>query len=128
MLLARYEFTVLRAKPERSPVTGLTLMAPAGRRADAEAGARRGLTHVRATMLARDLASSPPSMLTAAVLAETAQRLAAECGPDVEVFEETALREMGCGGLLGVNAGSVGPPRMIRIRYRPDGAPADAAR
>jgi leucyl aminopeptidase len=26
---------------------------------------------------------------------------------------------MGCGGLLGVNAGSVDPPRMIRLRYQP---------
>ncbi len=28
---------------------------------------------------------------------------------------------MGCGGLLGVNKGSVEPPRMIRLRYLPTG-------
>jgi leucyl aminopeptidase len=114
-LLARYEFTGLRERPERTRLTRLTLVAPP----EAEAKARRGLSYARATATARDLANSPPSMLTAAVFAETAERLAKECGLSVEVFDEHALRDLGCGGLLGVNAGSVDPPRMIKIRYSP---------
>ena len=114
-LLARYEYAALRRRPERTPLTRHTLIAPP----EADAGARRGLIYARATALARDLANSPPSMLTAAVLAETAERLAKDSGLSVEVFDEHALRELGCGGLLGVNAGSVDPPRMIKIRYSP---------
>jgi leucyl aminopeptidase len=37
----------------------------------------------------------------------------------VEVFDEQALAEMGCGGLLGVNAGSAKPPRLIKLTYQP---------
>jgi leucyl aminopeptidase len=35
-----------------------------------------------------------------------------------------ALVEMGCGGLLGVNAGSGEPARMVKLTYRPEGEPA----
>jgi leucyl aminopeptidase len=37
----------------------------------------------------------------------------------VDVFDEHALSEMGCGGLLGVNAGSAEPPRLVHLSYRP---------
>ena len=37
----------------------------------------------------------------------------------IEVFDEDALAELGCGGMLGVNAGSTEPPRMIKLTYRP---------
>lgn len=42
------------------------------------------------------------------------------------MFDEDALGKLGCGGLLGVNAGSAEPPRMIKLTYVPrddDGAP-----
>jgi leucyl aminopeptidase len=128
VLLARYGYGTLRREPDRTPVQQLTLLAPPGQRQAAEAGARRGLAYAKATAMARDLANSPPSMLTAACMAETAQQLAGDCGLAVEVFDERALRELGCGGLLGVNAGSVDPPRMIKIRYQPDGAGPDVPR
>jgi leucyl aminopeptidase len=35
------------------------------------------------------------------------------------VFDRSALEKMRMGGLLGVNAGSVEPPRVIRMRWRP---------
>jgi leucyl aminopeptidase len=41
------------------------------------------------------------------------------------VFDEVALAELGCGGLLGVNGGSAEPPRMVKATYRPDGAGPD---
>ena len=46
--------------------------------------------------------------------------VAASSGLQIEVFDEDALAELGCGGLLGVNAGSAEPPRMIRLTYRPE--------
>lgn len=72
-----------------------------------------------AAQLSRDLANSPPTHLTATAMAELARRLGAETGLGVEVFGKAALIEMGCGGLLGVNAGSAQPPVMIKLTYRP---------
>jgi leucyl aminopeptidase len=72
-------------------------------------------------MLARDLANAPPAYLTATRMAEIAMRIGKEVGLKVEVFDKEALVRMGCGGLLGVNAGSTEPPRMIKLTYSPNG-------
>jgi leucyl aminopeptidase len=127
-LLARYGYRALRRAPDDVAVTELTLVAAPASRTLAEAGARRGAAYVRAAALARDLANGPPSLLTAARIAEFAQALAPECGLSAEVFDRDALVELGCGGLLGVNAGSVDPPRMIKLRYEPVGAGPDVPR
>ena len=52
-------------------------------------------------------------------MGELAEALAAERGFQVEVLDKDALVELGCGGLLGVNAGSAEPPRLIKMSYRP---------
>jgi leucyl aminopeptidase len=35
------------------------------------------------------------------------------------VFNKDALMQLGCGGILGVNRGSVEPPRMVKLTYSP---------
>ncbi|MEU7902958.1 leucyl aminopeptidase [Actinoplanes sp. NPDC049118] len=127
-LLARYAYRGLRKAPEEVAVTELTLVADPRSRTAVESGAQRGAAYVRAASLARDLANGPPSLLTAARIAEYAQALAPECGLSAEVFERDALVELGCGGLLGVNAGSVDPPRMIKLKYEPAGDGPDVPR
>jgi leucyl aminopeptidase len=54
-------------------------------------------------------------------MAEVAQEVGADSGLEVEVFDRSQLVEMGCGGLLGVNLGSVEEPRMVRLHYAPSG-------
>ena len=120
VLLARYRFETLKREPAAVPVEALTLLVPGPDVEAAGRGAGRGLLFARSTMLARDLANSPPSMLTAAAMADCATRLAAQTGLTAEVFDQEQLIAMGCGGLLGVNAGSADPARMIRLRYTPD--------
>jgi leucyl aminopeptidase len=75
-------------------------------------------------MLARDLSNAPPAYLTATRMAEVAVRIGKQAGLKVEVFDKPALERMGCGGLLGVNAGSTEPPRMIKLTYSPNGGRA----
>ncbi len=128
VLLARYRFETLKREPAAVPVEALTLLVAEENLAAAGRGARRGLLLARATMLARDLANSPPSMLNAAAMADCATGLAAETGLTAEVFDQEQLISMGCGGLLGVNAGSADPARMIRLRYTPDGGDEAPAR
>ena len=52
-------------------------------------------------------------------MADVAIAVAATAGLEIEVFDEGALAALGCGGLLGVNAGSEEPPRMVKLTYRP---------
>jgi leucyl aminopeptidase len=121
VLLARYRYEAL--KPSAATVTSLTLVTSPEQHDDAAAGAELGRTYATATMLSRDLANSPPGLLTAERLAEIATTVAAGAGLTVEVFDKKALVALGCGGLLGVNAGSAEPPVMIKLTYRPSAAP-----
>ena len=48
-------------------------------------------------------------------------------GLQVEVFDRAELVSLGCGGLLGVSAGSSQEPRMVKLRYEPAGGAAGPA-
>jgi leucyl aminopeptidase len=123
ILLARYRFD-MRGKPGGAvPVSEIFLQAAPEARADVRAGADRGLAHAAAALLSRDLANCPAADLTAVRMAEVAIEVGARSDLKVEVLDRDALVALGCGGLLGVNKGSVQPPRMIRLRYLPEGEP-----
>jgi leucyl aminopeptidase len=128
MLLARYRFDALKQKPPNPVLADLNLVV-GSKRADAVTkGAERGQIIATAAQLARDLINTPPAYLTASQLAEVAAAIAAARGLGIEIFDEEALAKLGCGGILGVNAGSVEPPRMIKLTYRPKNASGKHAR
>lgn len=118
-VLARYRY-LLRAKAEQ-PKRLRELTIVGSERGEIDKGIERGSITARAAELARDLAGAPGGLLTARRMADIARGLAAETGLEVEIFDEEALFDLGCGGMLGVNAGSVEPPRLIRLTYRPRG-------
>lgn len=117
-LLAAYRYPGITAKPVTQPkFDSLTIITSGS--AAAERGVREGAVRSRATYLARDLANTPPAHLNARDLEVIVEQLASDHGFDVEVFDENDLAEMGCGGLLGVNKGSVEPPRLMKLTYSP---------
>lgn len=120
--LARYRYDALKSKPTVTPIDSLTLVGKSA--GEIEAGAARGRAMSEAAQIARDLANTPPALLTAAQMAEVATRLGGERGLEVEVFDKEALVRMGCGGMLGVNAGSTEPPMLVKMTYRPADARA----
>jgi leucyl aminopeptidase len=122
-ILARYRYDALLSDAKTVQLDRVTLIAPEAEAEAAEQGLARGLILSRTASLARDLANTPPRHLNAVEFAEIIQRLAPEYGLEVEVFDRADLIELGCGGLLGVNAGSVEEPRMVKLRYVPEGEP-----
>lgn len=123
IVLSRYRFS-LRSTPQGPvPLSSLVLVAPEGAENEVAAGAARGVATARAAAFGRDLAACPAGMLTATRLAELATDVGEASGLDVEVFDKAAIVELGLGGLLGVNRGSVEEPRMIVLRYVPAGEP-----
>jgi leucyl aminopeptidase len=77
----------------------------------------------------RDWVNEPPGRFTPELFAEAAAAAHGEVtkgrgAPKVslEVFDEGALAELGCGGILGVGAGSDAPPRLVKLSYAPKGA------
>jgi leucyl aminopeptidase len=119
LILGRYHFHVRRTD-DTLELAELTLVVDTDAVADAETGAQRGRVVAEATSLGRDLANCPAGYLTATRMGEVAREVGARTGLQVEVFDKAALIELGCGGLLGVNAGSVEPPTMVKLSYRPD--------
>ncbi|MFF0267611.1 leucyl aminopeptidase family protein [Kribbella sp. NPDC004536] len=118
VLLARWRYFLGR-DAEQPTLESLQLVASDQDTAEAEAGAERGRIVAAACSLGRDLANCPATTLSAARMADVAVEVGAAAGLEVEVFDKDELIAMGCGGLLGVNRGSVEPPRMVRLRYSP---------
>ena len=117
--LAGYKFTNHKTDKGKPGLARLVLTVGAEHTSAASAGAERGRITAGATVLARDLANTPPAYLTARKMAEKAAELAAASGLSIEIFEKEQLLEMGCGGMIGVNQGSVEPPRLVKLVYTP---------
>lgn len=117
-LLAGYRYAGLKSDPASGAVlTQVSLVGAAS--AAARSGAAAGQATAGATALARELANTPASHLTARQLADFAVQLGRERGLDVEVYDKDRLAQLGAGGILGVNAGSTEPPRLVKLTYTP---------
>jgi leucyl aminopeptidase len=120
-LLGLYRFD--RYKEKRNgdrALAALTLLVPTARERDA---ARQGLRGAElaaeATCFARDLINAPANHVTATALADAARAIAREAGLRVRILDRAACEKMGMGAFLGVNMGSVEPPRFIHLAYVP---------
>lgn len=120
VLMARYRFRVFIDKPSEAHLTQLTLLTTRDRVRALSTGADRGHVMAVAVNTARDLCNAPGTHLTARRYAKIATTIAEETGLACEIFDEKQLEKMGCGGLLGVNAGSGEPARMIKLTYTPE--------
>lgn len=67
----------------------------------------------------RDLVSMPANDLYPQSFASLATKLAKGANVTVTVLDEKKLAAGGFGGLLGVGKGSVRPPRLVKIEYKP---------
>lgn len=87
--------------------------------------AERGQRAAQAVAYARDLAATPPNLLSPALLAEQAQLLAKEKGFLCTVLDADALRAAHMGCLLAVGQGSARPPCLVVLEYAPQGHSQD---
>ena len=69
----------------------------------------------------REWVNMPVADLNAPLWAEELQGIARELGIKCEIMDKKAIEQMGMGGLLAVNRGSVDEPRLVVMEYR--GAP-----
>jgi leucyl aminopeptidase len=75
-----------------------------------------------AVFLVRDLVHTPPSDLYPQTFAERAVAAADGLPIEVAVLAEDELEAGGFGGILGVGKGSSRGPRLVTLRYTPEGA------
>lgn len=120
-LLGAYRHTAHRA--ERSAtIAGRTIAIAVG--GVARSALDRATILARAVAATRDLVNEPPSHLFPASFADAIVERAQRQGDSVvvDVIDDDELRERGFGGLIGVGAGSVRGPRLVKVSYDPPGA------
>jgi leucyl aminopeptidase len=119
--IGAYAYTAYRSKSlsaQKPPVARITVLG----RDEADAAVHRAAVLGESIALVKDLVNAPPNDLPPAELADRAVQAAADAGATSRVWDETALAEGGFGGILGVGAGSVRPPRLVRVGWEPEGA------
>lgn len=129
--LGAYAFAGYRSKPDpkSAPPAAILLAGADGvdESAIAAAGATAGSVH-----LVRDLVNTPanelyPETLAARALEEVETAAAAGAAISARVLDPTELAAAGFTGILAVGQGSIHPPRLVVVEYRPEGATAHVA-
>jgi leucyl aminopeptidase len=94
-----------------------------------KAAAKRAGILADATAYARDLVNTPPNLLFPQSFAESVKERAAGSSAkvSVKVLDEKALAKGGFGGIVGVGQGSVNPPRIVELSWKPARAKASLA-
>jgi leucyl aminopeptidase len=81
-------------------------------------GMKLGKRAANAACQARDMANEPGNGWPPAKFAEFAQQLARKHKLSCEIIEKESMKEMGMGGILGVNQGSAEPPKLVIVTYQ----------
>jgi leucyl aminopeptidase len=127
VLLGTYRDTRFKSSTDDvKALAGVHLHVAAGAGETARQAVARATAIADGVALARDLVNQPGSDLWPDRLATIAATMATEHGLAVEVLDEHALLTLGAGALLSVGRGSDRPPRLIHLRYRPEGVAAEA--
>jgi leucyl aminopeptidase len=87
-------------------------------------GAEKGRIAAAAACTARDMANEPGNGWTAQSFADYARSLADTHGLTCTCLDKEAMKNLGMGGILGVNQGSATPPFLVILEYDP-GTKAD---
>jgi leucyl aminopeptidase len=115
LLLAGYKFE--KFKSEKASKTQLVFV----KNAKTETAERLSeLLIVRDSLfLVRDLINTPANHLGPAEFITEATKAARGLPLKIEVFDEKKLAKLGCNAILAVGRGSIRPPALLKISYRP---------
>lgn len=121
-LLGAYSFNdhrVTSMSAKREGAKSISLVTSAAKNPVAKAAVDRAEIVSYYVNETRNLANTAPGHLPPAKVASFATELAKEQKLKIEVLDEKMLKRKGFGGIIGVGQGSINPPRLIRIEYRP---------
>ncbi len=121
-ILGGYSFDLYKSKENlgKKTVEEVLLMTLKNGKQHSDAVAR-GRVIAEATNRARDLINSPASEMTPQRMVQEAKKIGRSAGLTVRIFDRAACQKMGMGGFLAVARGSVEPPYLIHLTYRPHG-------
>ena len=121
-LLGAYAFDEFRgtSKADRkSPLGKISIYSKSAKKSEYTKSLRRSEIIAKYTFIVRDLINTPPSHLTPDSFTQRFKKLASGSGVKVEILNDTQLRKLGYGGIIGVGQGSANPPRLLHLSYTP---------
>jgi leucyl aminopeptidase len=126
-LLGGYVFSRYQSKEPEQRAGTVTVLSPVARRQEVTAAFEDAQVVATAVLAVRDWVNTPAGDLTPPVFADEIGKAVKGTKVKATVLDDAKLRELGCGGLLGVGGGSSAPPRLVELRYSPAGAVAHLA-
>ncbi|MGH3471195.1 MAG: M17 family peptidase N-terminal domain-containing protein, partial [Nocardioidaceae bacterium] len=117
-LLGAYAYDTYLTK-KHEPVGELVVLTGQARTKEARRAQVHALAVAEAVNFARDLINRPPNDLYPESFADSVKARARRSKVSVAVTDEKALEANGYGGIMGVGKGSIRPPRLVRLSYRP---------
>jgi leucyl aminopeptidase len=84
-------------------------------------GAEHGRVVGESVNFTRDLANEPGAYMTPTIMAERAQEIANQFGLEIDVLDQARMEQEGMGAFLSVARGSDQPPKMMVLKYTPEG-------
>ncbi|MEZ6017020.1 MAG: leucyl aminopeptidase [Planctomycetota bacterium] len=118
-LMGAYRYIESKTKPEARKLQSFTLEGPAGAFAR---GAKLAELTAAANAFTRDLQNRAGNLMTPTVFAKEANALAKKrAAVTCKVLDAAGMKKEGMGLLLGVSQGSVEPPKLIHLTYKPKG-------
>ena len=126
-LMGLFELDKYRtADKEERQVERLVIVVEGVDEAAVRRGAEQGRVVGESANFTRDLANEPGAYMTPTVMAERAQEIANQFGLEIDVLDRDRIEAEGMGSFLSVARGSEEPPKLMVLRYTPEGgAPAD---
>jgi leucyl aminopeptidase len=120
--MGAYAFPGYRSDQEPVPVRSAVVVTDLARDKGVLASVRAADVVARAVRQTRDWVNTPPGNLVPQEFADSIQASAKGTKVRVAIRDDQWLSAKGFGGILGVGQGSVHPPRLVELRYRPPGA------
>ncbi|MGZ5400969.1 MAG: leucyl aminopeptidase [Nocardioides sp.] len=127
--LGSYRFTTYKKPTDDTSPGTVTVLSPSARKSEISDAFETAQVLATAVTTTRDWVNTPPGNLRPDDFADAVTEAAGAAGRGrgrskvrAVVHDEKALAELGCGGILGVGAGSDSPPRLVELSYAPRGA------
>lgn len=119
--LGQYELTTYKGTDKSNTIKtkAVTVVTTFKVSAAAIAKANIIIDSIKAT---RDLVNTPPNVLYPGAFANLVSKRVKGSTLNLSIWDEKALARDKFGGLLAVGGGSVRPPRLVKVEYRPKGA------
>jgi leucyl aminopeptidase len=119
LLLANYGFTRYLAKEKqekKKPLNVASLQWSGGN--DLSEGLKTGRVVAEATNWVRDLVNEPANVVNSEYMEKLAKQVASQYSSvKLKILNKAELEKEGMGALLGVNAGSKNPPKLLVLEY-----------